>query len=109
PVFDERFGDLRTRAVARAEEEQARPTTARLHLASRWPRREPGMEEATGVTEQVPTAGQVRPVIDVSAVGGAAAPGDEAGASELGQVIGDDVLRLCHQLHEFADSAIAVP
>ena len=67
------------------------------------------MEREPGVAEQVPAAEQVGPVVDVAAVGRAAAGADDAGAPELGQVVRDQVLRLADELHELADAAIAAP
>ena len=65
------------------------------------------MERAPGVAEEVPAAEQVGPVVDVAAVGRAAAGADDAGAPELRQVVRDQVLRLADELHELADAAIA--
>ena len=65
------------------------------------------MEREPGFAEKVPAAEQVGPVVDVAAVSRASAGADDAGVSELRQVVGDQVLRLPDQLHELADTAIA--
>ena len=64
------------------------------------------MERETGFAEKVPAAQEVGPVVDVAAVGRASAGADDAGVPELRQVVGDQVLRLPHQLHELTDTAI---
>ena len=83
---------------------------ARLGATSAgWRRRErePGMQRAPGVAEEVPAAKQIGPVVDVATVSRAAAGADDAGVSELRQVVRDQVRRLPDQLHELADTAIA--
>ena len=65
------------------------------------------MEREPGFAEEVPAAEQVGPVVDVATVGRASAGADDAGAPELRQVVGDQVLRLPDELHELADTAIA--
>ena len=65
------------------------------------------MQRAPGFAEKVPAAEQIGPVVDVAAVSRAAAGADDAGVSELRQVVRDQVLRLPDVLHELADAAIA--
>ena len=65
------------------------------------------MERAPGFAEEVPAAKQIGRVVDVATVGRASAGADDAGVSELRQVVGDQVLRLPDELHELADTAIA--
>src|SRR5207244_5967504 len=107
-AFDESFGDLGAGAVAGAQEQQSRSSPSRLDVVRcRRREREPGMEREPGFAEKVPAAEQIGPVIDVAAVSRASAGADDAGVSELGQVVGDQVLRFPDELHEFADTAIA--
>jgi len=65
------------------------------------------MQQAPGFAEEVAAAEQIGPVVDVATVSGASAGADDAGVSELRQVVGDQVLRLPDELHELANSAVA--
>ena len=80
-VLDERLGDLGAGAVAGAQEQQPRSAPARLDGVAVAPARatSPGWSEPPGVAEQVAAAEQIGPVVDVAAVGRAAAGGDDAG------------------------------
>src|SRR5437763_1394400 len=107
-VFDEGFGDLGAGAVAGAQEQQPRSSPSRLDVVRRHRRdREPGMERAPGFAEQIPAAEQIGAVVHVATVSGASTGAHDAGAAELRQVVGDQVLRLPDDLHELADSAVA--
>ena len=107
-VFNEGFGDLRAGAVAGAQKQQSRSSPPRLE--SVWLRRrerEPGVEREPRFAEKVLTAEQIGPVVDVATVSRASAGADDVGLSELRQVVGDQVLRLAHELHELANTPIA--
>ena len=65
------------------------------------------MEREPGSAEQVATAEQIDPVVDVAAVGRASACVDDADPSEFAQVVGDEVLGLFDELHELSDPTVA--
>jgi hypothetical protein len=110
PVLDERFGDLRAGAVAGAQEQQSRASASWLGDIRRRRRDgKTGVQRVPGVAEEVAAAQQIGAVVDVAAVGRAAARGDDAGLAELLQVVGDQVLRLADELDELADAPIAAP
>src|SRR5688500_11686813 len=109
-VLCEGFGDLRAGAVAGAQEEQSRSRSPPRRVASVARRqREPRMERETGFGEKFSGAEQVGPVVDVPPVRRASAGTHDTGLAKLGQVIGDEVLRLLQELHELTDPAIALP
>lgn len=107
-VFDESFGNLGTRAVAGAQEQQSRPRAPCLELTWRSGRKcEPGMERSPAFAQEIPAPEKIRSVIDVAAVEGASTSTDDAGPPELGQVVRHHVLRLPDKLHQFAHASIA--
>ena len=65
------------------------------------------MERESGFAEKIPAAEQIGPVVDIAAVSRASSGTDDAGAPELRQMVGDQVLGLADELHELADTAIA--
>lgn len=104
------FRHLRPGAVVRAQEEDAdAPGRLRRHPVRRaggFPG-EPGMEALAGGEVEMTQAFEVEAVIDVPAIGGAPALGDQGLGSKLTQVIGDEVGRLAHSFHELLDPAVA--
>ena len=107
-MFDDGFCDLRASAVARAQEQQSRPSSwSHGQIGLRRTKRQAGMERHTRCAKEIPAAEQISAVVDVTAVGRASAAADDAGVPQPGQVVGNQVLRLSEKLHEFADAAIA--
>jgi hypothetical protein len=65
------------------------------------------MQREPGRGEQIPAAGQIGAIVEVAAIGRTPTSGHDATPSEFSEVVGDQVLRLTHQIHQFADAAVA--
>jgi hypothetical protein len=65
------------------------------------------MQRKPSVAEEISTAKEIGPVIDVAPVSRAPPGADDAGLSQLRQVVRDEVLWLSNELHEFTDTAVA--
>ncbi len=107
-VLEQRLGDLRARAIAGAEEEDAGSAArGRVAVCVGWDEGEAGVERAAGPGEQLTAAREVNAVVGVAAVEGAAAHRHEAAGAEAAEVVGDEILRLAEHVRELADLAVA--
>ncbi len=110
-VLEQRFCDLRPRAVTRAEEQHPRSATLSSEIVDRRvPRaRSPARGAARACALQRITAGgQVDRVVAVASVGRALAGLDQGTFAEQAQVVRDQALRLVDQDHQLAHGPIAL-
>jgi hypothetical protein len=104
----EHLGDLRARAIARAQEQHARERrTALTPRASARRRRQGRMQRGAGARQQLSAARQIEDVVAVAAVGGAATHRNQATVAQLAQVVGDQALAPARQLAQLAHAPIA--
>jgi hypothetical protein len=103
-VLGERLGDLRARAVARAQEERARRSDAGARARGR---REAGVQRHAGARQQLAAARQLEDVVRVASVGRAAMHRDQTAVAQLAQVVGDQALAPAGQRAQLADAPVA--
>jgi hypothetical protein len=76
-----------------------------VELGGAWG--EGGVELGAALVVEVFQAGQVEGVVDVAAVGAAAAFVDEAGAAEQFEMVGDEVDRLARDRYQLLNAQVA--
>jgi len=100
------FGHLRAGTVAGAQKQHRCPHG---HPRGwRWRQSQPGMQRRADGGQELPAAGQVQVVVAVPGVGRTASRVDQAGLTQLAQVIGDQVLRLTEQGGQLVHGEVAV-
>ena len=111
-VLEQRLGDLRARAVPRAQEQHPRlaPRAARRRARSGRRRREPtapGCSAPPAACSCSPAAREVDRVVAVASVGRAATRGDEPAVAQLAQVVRHQALRLADELGQLPHGPVA--